>query len=194
MLLVTCIGLLLFLVTAPAYAQIQVVNLTFNENCLGTITFPAGSPSPLSCSQIPDPGPGGLGNVLFYAMRNPPGLVAGDVLIMEPPNFTGLSDILRFDPVTQGGGVFVYSDIEVGDSYLADIGFPAGYNTNLLTMNEAGVEGGWNGVSYTPVAGQPGFVTSNPVTYNFTSDDVPEPATGLLLLAPLAALVLRRRK
>jgi hypothetical protein len=194
-LLVTCTGLL-FLVTPPAFAQFTVT-LTFDENSNGWITSTGGSPQALPCSEITDPGPGGLNNALFYSTLNPPGLVAGDVLIMEPSSTIQLSDLLRFDPNTLGGGVFVYSDIEAGvPPDLADIGFPTSYNTNILTINEIGPELGWNGVSYTPTAGQPGFVAgaSGPVTYNFTSDDVPEPATGLLLLAPLAAFVLCRRK
>jgi hypothetical protein len=200
--LVTCTGLL-FLVTPPAFAQFTVT-LTFDENCNGSYRDSLGLSLALPCSQIPDPGPGGLNNALFYSMLNPPGLVAGDVLIMEPPSDTLLSDILRFDPVTQGGGVFVYSDIDADSPpVLADIGFPTSYNTNTLTIDEGGVEGVWNGVIYRPTPGQPGFVAGSagpvtynfgPVPYNFTSDAAPEPATGLLLLAPLAALVLRRRK
>ncbi|MGD0579223.1 MAG: PEP-CTERM sorting domain-containing protein [Bryobacteraceae bacterium] len=186
---------LLALGTVPAFADGFTITLNFDERCNGVLNGFTGS-VPMPCGMIPDPGPGGLTNVMFYNMLNPPGLVGGDVVILEPGSATAavVSDLLRFDPNVQGGGVFVYSDIDEGATDLADIGFPGGYNTNLVTITEVGPEGS-NGVSYTPTAGQPGFVgdASAPVEYDFISD-VPEPTTGILLLAPLAALLLHRRK
>ena len=38
----------------------------------------------------------GLANVLTYCLVNPPGLTAGDLLIVEPGN--GLGDVIRFNP------------------------------------------------------------------------------------------------
>jgi hypothetical protein len=143
-----------------------------------------------------DPGPGGRPNALFYNLLNPPGLVAGDLLVNEPVT-GGLSDLLRFDPTVNGGGVFVYSEVDPGDPRpdFADIGFPTAFNTNQLTVLEVGPEGN-NGIIYQPVAGQPGFVAgaSLPVVYHFVSD-APEPATaGFLLLGGAAMLLICRRR
>jgi hypothetical protein len=62
----------------------------------GTINGFVG-PQPLSFALQNDPGPGGLANVLTYSMVNPPGLTAGDLLIVEPGN--GLGDVVRFTRV-----------------------------------------------------------------------------------------------
>jgi uncharacterized repeat protein (TIGR01451 family) len=108
--------------------------------------------------------------VLFCGLLSPPGLVAGDVIITESAG--SLSDVLRFDSTTEGGGVFIYSDNADGvDAPLADVGLPTALNTNSVTVPEVGPEGA-NGITYTPTAGQPGFVSgaSGPVTYVFTSD------------------------
>jgi hypothetical protein len=178
-----------------AYCQTPVlINLYFDENCHGLINGFAGT-QPLPCSMMADPGPGGLANALFYNLISPPGLVAGDLLVNEPGN--GLSDLLRFNPTLNGGGVFVYSDVEPGDPKpdLADIGFPTAFNTNQLAVLEVGPEGN-NGIIYQPVAGQPGFVAgaAAPVVYHFASD-APEPATaGFLLLGGAAMLLINRRR
>lgn len=183
--------ILLSLITPPASAQIFAVNIRFDENCNGTIAA-VGIPgsSPLPCFFLPDPGPGGLANVMFYSLLGPPNLVAGDVLVTEPGSAGLLSDLLRFDPNVLGGGIFVYSDI--GTDALADIGFPTSFNINNITLPEVGPEC-CNGLVYTPGAGQPGEVPGFAVTYTFISD-TPEPATALLLAAPLVVLALRRRK
>ena len=108
-------------------------------------------------------------------MLAPPGLVTGDLLILEPT--TGaLSDILRFDSVR--AGVFVYSDNFDGVDAPADVGFPTGLYPNMFTTTEVGPEGA-NGITYVPIAGQPGFVAgaAGPVTYVFLSDgQIPEPS------------------
>jgi hypothetical protein len=186
-------GLLVF-VTGPAAAQQPFsVTITFDENGNGNLTNTNGFYDVLPWYLLNDPGPGGLANVLFYDTLTPPGLVAGDLLIYEPVDNKGagiLSDVLRFDPNPFNGGVFVYSDNnEPGSGDLADVGFPTANYTNVLSMIEVGGEG-FNGISYTPIAGQPGFVgnAAGPVTYNFTSDVVPEPGTLLLLVSGLGAL------
>jgi hypothetical protein len=177
------------LLPGPAFSQFTV-NIAFDENCHGTFRNSAGFNQALACSFVNDPGSGGLNNALFYNTLNPPGLIAGDVIIMEG---SVLSDVLRFDSQTQGGGVFVYSDTDLPRD-MADIGFPTAFLTNTLTVQEVGPEGN-NGITYVPTAGQPGFVSGVPttvVTYQFTSD-VPEPATGILLLGG-AILLLRRHR
>ena len=66
--------------------------------------------------------------------------------------------------------------------------------TNTLTVTEVGAEGA-NGFTYTPTAGQPGFVAgaAGPVTYVIISDSpAPEPASIGLMLAGLGVLVSRR--
>jgi uncharacterized repeat protein (TIGR01451 family) len=115
-----------------------------------------------------DPGPGGLSSVLFCGLDNPPGLVAGDVVINDPNG--ALSDLLRFNPSINGGGVFVYSTTGSGANAPADVGIPTQRNTNVVTVAENGTT--LTSITYTPTAGQPGFVTgaSGPVTYDFISD------------------------
>jgi hypothetical protein len=182
-----------------AFGQFAV-NISIDENCHGLLTNTTGFSSPLTCGFVNDPGPGGLNNAMCYNLLGPPGLVAGDLQIFEIAGTTVLSDILRFDPNVQGGGVFVYSDMEVGDPHPdpADIGFPTGRYTNSLSVTEVGPEGN-NGFVYTPTAGQPGFVTGagGPVTYSFISDaptPAPEPGTIGLMLGGAALLYWRRRR
>ena len=56
---------------------------TVDENCNGTLNGFLG-PQAEPCGFMNDPGPGGLFNVMTYDLLNPPGLVAGDVLMIEP--------------------------------------------------------------------------------------------------------------
>jgi hypothetical protein len=178
-----------------AFAQFTVT-LTFDEFGTGRLTNSAGANLPLPSIIRVDPGPGGLPAVLFYDMLAPPGLVTGDLLILEPT--TGaLSDILRFDAVR--AGVFVYSDNFDGADAPADVGFPTGRYPNMFTITEVGPEGA-SGITYTPIAGQPGFVAgaAGPVTYVFLSDGaIPEPSSPLLLgsgTSVLLCLLLRSRR
>jgi hypothetical protein len=172
-------AVMLFLACGCAFSQFTVT-LTFDEFGTGRLTNSAGANLPLPSIIRADPGPGGLPAVLFYDMLAPPGLVTGDLLILEPT--TGaLSDILRFDAVR--AGVFVYSDNSDGADAPADVGFPTGRYPNMFTITEFGPEGA-NGITYTPIAGQPGFVAgaAGPATYVFLSDgQVPEPSSLLLL-------------
>jgi hypothetical protein len=146
-----------------------------------------------------DPGPGGLANVMTYDLRNPPGLVAGDVLLNDPGE--GILDVIRFNvaagPVAGNIGTLVfYSDNVDGFDDLADTpSGPTALYTNRVTLTEVPIGIGIEGALYTPVAGQPGFVAgaSLPVTYRFISD-TPEPASITLLGAVVAGVACIARK
>jgi hypothetical protein len=178
------------------FAQGFTVTITVNENGTGTLVNSNGFNAPLPSALLPDPGPGGLPAALTYGLLNAPGLVAGDLILLEPPNSL-VSDIIRFNPNQNGGSLVFYSDITDGALDLADTGFPLSLYANTITFTELGVEGA-NGFTYTPLANQPGFVagSAGPVTYVILSD-VPEPSTLALAafgLIGLAAWGWRRLK
>jgi len=180
----------LLLAVSPAQAQFSVT-ITVDENCHGNFSNTNGFNSALACALQPDPGPGGLGAALTYDILNPPGLVAGDLLLPDADG-SGLSDLIRFNPgaPSPNGGVgtlVFYSDNTEGLHDLADTGFPAGLYNNVFTVTE-----GLGGITdYTPVAGQPGFVagSAGPVTYVIESNEAtPGPASAALILAGFAFL------
>lgn len=192
---------MLLLVGGAASAQQFTVMVTVDENGNGTLTNSAGFFSTLPFSIAPDPGPGGLPAVLTYGLLNPPGLVAGDVLLQDGIGGPIL-DVIRFNPQENGGSLVFYSDNTDGSDSLGDTpGPPTALYDNRITIQEIGPEGD-NGAFYTPLAGQPGFVTgaSGPVTYHFISDSVPEPGSiamiaGLGVTGSLFAVSrLRRRR
>jgi hypothetical protein len=184
--LVLLLGVVL---SGSVFAQFSV-NISFDELGNSKFTNTAGFNSTLPFGLRNDLGPGGLFAALSYDMLNPPGLTAGDLILLEPGG-ASISDILRFNPtqVGPGGGtgvLVVYSDNLDGVDSLADIGFPTSLYTNTLTLTEVGPEGN-NGFTYTPTAGQPGFVSGagGPVTYAFLSDGsliAPEPSTIAMFL------------
>jgi PEP-CTERM motif len=151
----------------------------------------------------PDPGPGGLPSALTYNLPSVvPSLVAGDVVLLEPVGAVVLSDIIRFNPAGTGSpnypaSLVFYSDNLDGSDSLADTRFPLLNYANSLTLTEVGPEVGPNGfMSYTPTAGQPGFLPGLSATYNITSD-VPEPASLVMMgigLAAVVGLAWRRRR
>lgn len=182
----------LLLTSASAQAQFSIT-ITFDENCNSSFTNTSGFSSTLPCGFAADPGPGGLASALTYGLLNPPGLVAGD-LILQEIGTTFNSDIIRFNPTQNGGSVVFYSDNLDGGVDLADTGFPTALYLNNLAVIETGPEG-LNGFTYTPTAGQPGFVAGagGPVTYIIQSDTVPEPASAAMFLAGAGLLLARKR-
>jgi hypothetical protein len=175
----------------PAAAQFRI-NITVDENGNGTLTNTDGFFANLPFAMAADPGPGGLASVARYGLLNPPGLVGGDVVLLDSA-VTG--DLLRFDPAVNGGSLFFYSDLDGGVDALADKGMPSLLNTNVVRLSEGALAGGGFGFVYTPVAGQPGFVTGagGPVVYTLISDAVPEPASIIITSSGLALLFLLRR-
>ena len=177
----------------PAAAQGFSVSITVDENGHGTFTNTSGFFSNLPFALAHDPGPGGLGSVVSYGLLSPPGLVGGDLVLLDGGL---LSDLIRFDPATNSGSLFFYSDQYGGIDALADIGMPGLLNTNVLRLPEVALLGGGFGLSYTPTAGQPGFVAgaAGPVTYTLISDAVPEPASIVLVSSAFALLFMLRRR
>lgn len=174
--------------TAHAQEGSFSVTITVDENCNGNLTNTTGFNAALFCTQLTDPGPAGLEGAVTYALGNPPGLVSGDLIVN---NFDSqVSDVIRFNAAegingTTGALVFYSSP---GGGSLADEGFPRSFYTNVQNVFEVA-----GGVTWTPTAGQPGFVAgaAGPVTYIITSD-TPEPASAVLMLGGPGLFLLRR--
>ena len=183
--------------SSSALAQGFSVSITVDENCNGVLTNTSGYSAVLPCAFQNDPGPGGLTTVMTYGLLNPPGLTAGDVLLLEGPNGS-MYDVIRFNDsqvcADSEGCLVFYSDNVDGFDSLADTFGPPGA---LYANNVSIVEVGGSRAIYTPVAGQPGFVVgaAGPVTYTLISD-VPEPATLSLFATGLLGLLgmIRKRK
>jgi len=177
------------------------ITITVDENGNGQFMNSTGFSQPLPDGLFPDPGPGGAPNALTYDLLNPPGITPGDLLLLEPGS-QSLSDVIRFNPTSFTGGsgsLVFYSSADDGIDTLADgalgpmPGLPSAFYANTLTEMEVGPEGN-NGFTYTPTAGEPGFVAGagGPTTYVITSDApataTPEPATLALAGISIAGL------
>ncbi len=183
----TALLALVALGTSKARAQ-NFLTFTVDEDGHGSLVNPLSGLFNLPSSMAADPGPGGLSSALTYNLLNPPNLVTGDVLLLEPGS-EEISEIIRFN---SNGTLVFYSDNTEGADALADTGFPTLFSTNVVRISEVGGEGS-NGAFYTPGSSQPGFVprTLFPVSYHFISDAnssvVPEPGS-LAFLAGLGSV------
>src|SRR3954468_15480170 len=75
---------LIFALPYSASAQEFSVTITVDENGNGHFSNTNGFSSTLASGMQADPGPGGLASALTYSLLNPPELIAGDLILMEP--------------------------------------------------------------------------------------------------------------
>lgn len=116
--------------------------------------------------------------------------VAGD-LLLDDPGSSQVSDVLRFDGNYH---VYFFSEVEPGQSQLADVGLPSTYLTPNVTVSESGTEGVFTYAYYTPTAGEPGFKPAAPTMEYYIVSDVPEPSVMMLGSFGGALLVYLRSK
>ncbi len=167
------------------------VSLSVDEAGNGQENFAFGPFTLVPGSMAADPGPGGKASALTYqgfTFLNT--LITGDLFLTEA---SGTSDVIRFNfnPTTFIASLVFYS--LPGEGQLADTGFPSAFYTNTFSMLE-----NLNGpTSYTPTAGQPGYIPVFPgFTYLINSPSaVPEGGSSIgLLTLGLVALIYGRRR
>src|SRR4051794_9689456 len=94
-----CLAVLMTATGNQVNAQVGFsVTITVDENGNGTFTNTNNFNSPLPFALQQAPGPGGLPGALTYGLLNPPGLVAGDLILLEPGTLGVVSDLIRFNP------------------------------------------------------------------------------------------------
>jgi hypothetical protein len=138
-----------------------------------------------------------LAAALTYNLLGPPSLVAGDLLLLEPGASNAVSDVVRFNPAGTGSpnypaSLVFYSDTAdpVGEKpQAADTGLPTAFYTNTFVGREV-VGGGPANLNhtftYTPTAGEPGFIAGFSVTY-FIQSSVVVPEPGPIVLGSVSA-------
>lgn len=166
------------------------ITITLHENGEGNLQGVDANASFAGFLSV-DPGPGGLSAALTFDLLNPPGLVAGDLLLLG--DTLAISDVIRFNTAGVEGFAVFYSEITSGSGELADTGFPTLNYSNMLTIYEAPS----GTTTYTPTAGQPGFVEGarGLVSYVISSSEartigVPESGSTILLLGLAICLLI----
>ncbi|MGZ5552158.1 MAG: hypothetical protein ACXWHF_00820, partial [Chthoniobacterales bacterium] len=128
------------------------VSLSVDEAGNGQENLAFGPFSLVPGSMASDPGPGGKASALTYqgfTFFNT--LITGDLFLTEAG---GNSDVIRFNfNSTTGFGSLVFYSLP-GEGQLADTGLPSAFYTNTFSILENP-----NGpTTYTPTAGQPGYI------------------------------------
>jgi len=172
---------------------------TFNFDENGNNSFIMGSNPPVSLPSgvMADPVSPSVTTLYYDLTAFGAPVVAGDILLFEGAT-TNFSDMLRFEPnplSTNFSYLFVYSDKDNGVDALADVGLPPpNYQSNIGGTGESGPETGPNGLfGWVPLSYDGGYLSLSPITYNFTSDPVPEPSPLLLSGAGFVGLMMIRR-